>query len=156
MYRQETLYPGVDEDETLHAVDKYLAQYEKDRQHVFMLEPHLQSPQLSADKVQTSAHNSSEDDLIRYLDAKGQIADCERAIMMLYHLNRPLMKMRYMDDFGAKSDIEVAKLMKLTTLSNVGIIVASATYNRYKREDRLAFAEFFQGSRLQIHYKISK
>ncbi len=150
MYQQDSLFPGIDEDKTLEKVYLNLAIYEKSRQHIYLLEPHLQSVQLSADKVQSSSRNASEDDLIKYLDEKAKIQDFETVFNLLYIKHRPILKMRYMDDFGSNNDISVAKKLKLVTYVN-GVQVASATYSRRKRNDLLAFAESYQGGRLQIY-----
>ncbi|MFT8916535.1 MAG: hypothetical protein ABF899_01570 [Oenococcus sp.] len=70
MYQQDSLFPGIDEDKTLEKVYLNLAIYEKSRQHIYLLEPHLQSVQLSADKVQSSSQNVSEDDALKIVQGE--------------------------------------------------------------------------------------
>ncbi|SYW13961.1 hypothetical protein [Oenococcus oeni] len=55
MYKQNSLFPGIDEEKTIDNVYSNLAIYEKSRQHIYLLEPHLQSMQLSADNSITES-----------------------------------------------------------------------------------------------------
>ena len=148
MYRQQSFYEEPDKAATIKTVKRYLGEtYQKKRWQLFLLEPHLQSPQLSTDKIQTSRSNSTEDKLIRYLDAKQEIADCERALSVLNDINRPLLKMLYMDNNGNNTHMVVAK--KLGMVSNAGdmhgnVDVPNGTYYRKLDSDCLAFADLFK------------
>ncbi|MFT8413050.1 MAG: hypothetical protein ABF643_01810 [Oenococcus oeni] len=55
MYQQNSLFPGIDKDKTIDNVYFNLAIYERSHQRVYLLEPHLQSMQLSADNLITES-----------------------------------------------------------------------------------------------------
>ncbi|MFT8703035.1 MAG: hypothetical protein ABF750_04010 [Oenococcus oeni] len=152
MYKQQSFYDDPDKIETIKTAKHYLETiYQKKRHQMFMLEPHLQSAQLSADKIQTSRSNSTEDKLLHYLDTKNELADCENALKMLFYMNRPILKILYMDDYGSNTDIMVAKKLNLTTKTRDSYItVANATYFRHKDQDYLAFADLFNQSKYKI------
>ncbi len=131
------------ESATAGKVYNYLEYRYQDRKgKLFVLEPGLRGQKLSADKVQSgSGNNSTEDALIRYIDAKREIEQCEKALEYLSLTEWGILKHRYMEYM---KDIDIAKRMQLTTNDRESnVIIPNQTYWYRKRKEANDFAQMF-------------
>ncbi|MGL2258359.1 hypothetical protein ACFIVI_08185 [Oenococcus oeni] len=146
MYKQSSLFPGIDEKSTAQKVYEFLENtYQRQKDKVFMLDPsRLKAVRLSADKVDSSpAHNTTEDQEIRYLDAKTDIDIVKWSMQVLNnHYGGRILQMRYIDAYGMNTDVSVARNLNMITKdSNCYVDVPSKTYWNKKRREAVIFAQ---------------